>query len=118
MYLIFYIRRKGDKNEISGKLGWGHKAWWLSIDPLTVATIEALENNYDLFHEFYSTRIRALETCLPHEGHSILAKWEQRGLIKRVATQNVDGLQHQALSNNVDQLHGSILTYRCHECDK
>ena len=26
--------------------------WWRNIDPRTVATVEALEHRYDLFHEF------------------------------------------------------------------
>lgn len=90
--------------------------WWRSIDPLTVATVDALENNYDLFHEFYSFRVKALENCFPHEGHQILAKWQRKELIYHVATQNVDALHEAGGSVNVDHLHGSILKYRCHDC--
>ncbi|MFC4770161.1 SIR2 family NAD-dependent protein deacylase [Effusibacillus consociatus] len=68
--------------------------WWRNIDRRTVATVEALHDNYSLFHEFYSRRIEALEQMSPHQGHHILAEWERRGLIQCVATQNVDGL-HQ-----------------------
>nr|WP_238458102.1 NAD-dependent deacylase [Alkalihalobacterium alkalinitrilicum] len=91
--------------------------WWKNIDPLTVATVEALEENYDLFYEFYSVRINTLKGCEPHEGYRILAKWERSDLIHEVATQNVDGFHFKALSNHVDELHGSILTYRCHQCE-
>lgn len=93
------------------------EGWWRNIDPLTVATVEALQNNYDLFHQFYSARIEALTNCTPHEGHYILARWEERGLLHRVATQNVDRFHQQAGNNEVDELHGSILTYRCHICE-
>ena len=90
--------------------------WWRNIDPLTVATVEALESTYDLFHEFYSVRIKRLESILPHEGHEILAKWEKLRFVQRVSTQNVDGLHFAAGSTKVDQLHGSIRTYRCNSC--
>lgn len=90
--------------------------WWKNINPLTVATIDALEDNYDLFHEFYSTRIKALETCNPHEGHQIIAELQRKGFINRITTQNVDALHEAGGSENIDHLHGSILTYRCHEC--
>jgi len=36
--------------------------WWRNIDPRTVATVEALESNYDLFHDFYSMRVTQLQT--------------------------------------------------------
>ncbi|WP_078544897.1 SIR2 family NAD-dependent protein deacylase [Litchfieldia alkalitelluris] len=90
--------------------------WWKDIDPLTVATEEALHKNYDLFHEFYSARLKGLGDIKPHKGHFIIAKWEQDGLVQSVATQNVDGLHHEAGSQNVDQLHGSIHSFRCHDC--
>jgi len=90
--------------------------WWRNIDPLTVATIEALETNYELFHQFYTARIKGLDSCLPHEGHHILATWEERGLVQRVATQNVDGLHLRAGTRHIDELHGSIHTFRCHHC--
>lgn len=89
---------------------------WKNIDPRTVATIDALEENYPLFHEFYSMRIRALEECKPHEGYHILANWEKEGKIHFIATQNVDGFHKRAGSKEVHELHGSIYTARCNEC--
>ncbi|MED3663008.1 SIR2 family NAD-dependent protein deacylase [Ureibacillus terrenus] len=90
--------------------------WWTKTDLQKVATVDALEFNYPLFHEFYSMRIRLLEKCAPHEGHHILAKWEKDGILHRIATQNVDGFHFQAGSKCVDELHGSIYTFRCHSC--
>lgn len=57
-----------------------------------------------------------MENCRPHQGHQILAKWQQKGLIHRIATQNVDALHEAGGSENVDHLHGSILNYRYHDC--
>ncbi|MFA9560584.1 NAD-dependent deacetylase [Evansella sp. AB-rgal1] len=92
------------------------EGWWKEIDPRTVASVEALEDNYPLFREFYSTRLKALQTVQPHEGHKIIAKWEKNGLVQCVATQNVDGLHQKAGSIAVKELHGSIRKIRCNQC--
>jgi NAD-dependent SIR2 family protein deacetylase len=92
------------------------EGWWKNIDPRMVATTDALKNNYELFHEFYSMRIKGLENCAPHKGHEILASWEQKGLIQAIATQNVDGFHTAAGGRNVYELHGSIHKFRCEDC--
>lgn len=92
--------------------------WWQNIDPRTVATVEALESNYSLFHEFYKMRIENLDKVAPHDGHKILADWEKRGLVSLVATQNVDGFHQLAGSQHVEELHGTIRSIRCHHCGK
>jgi len=92
--------------------------WWRNIDPRTVATVEALENRYDLFHEFYAARVMQLKEVVPHRGYHILADWEKRGLLACVCTQNVDRLHHMAGSRNVYELHGTIREFRCHACGR
>lgn len=91
--------------------------WWRKTDPQKVASISALEEHYDLFHEFYTLRLEKLKECKPHEGHYILAEWEKKGILFSIATQNVDGFHIQAGNQHVDELHGSIHTYRCHNCN-
>ncbi len=92
--------------------------WWKNIDPRAVATTEALTENYSLFHEFYKMRLENLEKVAPHEGHQILADWEQRGIVSLVATQNVDGFHQLAGSRKVEELHGSIRSIRCNRCQQ
>ncbi|MFD1636888.1 NAD-dependent deacylase [Evansella tamaricis] len=92
------------------------EGWWNNIDPRTVATTDALRDDYDLFHEFYSMRINGLKQCKPNIGHDILADWEQKGLIQAIATQNVDGFHTLAGSKNIYELHGSIHKFRCGNC--
>ncbi|CAG9606852.1 NAD-dependent protein deacylase Sir2 [Pseudoneobacillus rhizosphaerae] len=92
------------------------EGWWRKIDPRTVATTQALEDHYDLFHEFYSRRINGLKKCSPHIGHEILAHWERRGFIQAISTQNVDGFHKTAGNMNVYELHGNIHDIRCKEC--
>lgn len=92
--------------------------WWKKINPAEVATIDALENNYDLFREFYKYRVKLLKSVKFNTGHKILADWEKEGLIKAVATQNVDGFHKDAGSKNVYELHGSVSDIVCASCGK
>jgi NAD-dependent deacetylase len=91
---------------------------WRGIDPMTVATADALANNYDLFHEFYKARLENLVGSKPHKGYEILARWEKEGLIQSIATQNVDGFHKRAGNKKVYELHGSINSFRCSNCNE
>ena len=91
--------------------------WWKSYDPATLATVDAMERNYSLFHGFYSERLKALKHCKPHRGHLILAAWEKKRLIHSVATQNVDGFHYEAGNRRVYELHGSLRDIRCSDCE-
>lgn len=92
--------------------------WWQKTDPRFVASVEALEKQYDMLHEFYSMRIEALKNCKPNIGHEILAKWGKKDLVKSIVTQNVDGFHQLAGSKNVYEIHGSINSIRCDKCNK
>ncbi|RDE27323.1 NAD-dependent protein deacylase [Parageobacillus thermoglucosidasius] len=89
---------------------------WNRFNPQQLASTYALEHQRQSFVEFYQYRIRTLQSCKPHEGHAILADWEQRGWIKQIITQNVDGFHQQAGSRHVIELHGSLRTVRCQRC--
>jgi NAD-dependent deacetylase len=92
--------------------------WWKKIEPSQVASVNALIHNYELFREFYKYRIKMLEGCKFNRGHKILADWEEKGLIKAVVTQNIDGFHEDAGSRKVYELHGAINAIRCHACGK
>ena len=53
-----------------------------------------------------------------NRGHEVLAALEERLERGCVLTQNVDGFHHQAGSNNVIEIHGSVHRLRCVECDR
>lgn len=96
----------------------GKEGWWKNIDPRTVASIDTFRENYSLFHEFYSMRLKMLEGIKPHEGHFILAELESKGRIESIATQNVAGLHALAGSRKVYELHGNIRSIRCNSCNR
>lgn len=54
----------------------------------------------------------------PNAAHKKLAELEQRGKLKAVVTQNVDGLHQRAGSKTVYELHGSALKNYCQSCGK
>jgi len=96
----------------------GKNGLWKNINPMLVANINSFYENYELFHEFYSVRIKKREHVKPHDGHYILADFEKRGIIKSIATQNVSGLHRLAGSKRVYELHGNIRKIICNSCER
>ena len=47
-----------------------------------------------------------------------LAELEAKGKLRAIITQNIDGLHQKAGSNNVLELHGSVLRNYCMKCNK
>lgn len=89
---------------------------WEKFNPNELANVDALYHNTEEFTEFYQYRLATMNKYEPHEGHRILADWENRGEIKGIITQNVDAFHHDAGSKNVMELHGSFNTFHCQEC--
>lgn len=89
---------------------------WRKFNPKELANIHAIEKRPEEFTEFYRSRLKNLIEHNPHKGHNILAKWEKKGLIKGIITQNVDGFHYDAGSKNVMELHGTFRTFHCHHC--
>jgi NAD-dependent deacetylase len=92
------------------------KGLWTKYDPFAVSHIHTLERDYPAFHEFYSYRMRELKKVKPNPGHKILARWQKEGIVKFLATQNVENLHQRAGSTDVAHLHGSLQTVQCHAC--
>lgn len=67
------------------------------------------------FFEFYKNKMIALE-AKPNAAHLKLAELEQKGKVKAVITQNIDGLHYAAGSKEVMELHGSVHRNYCEKC--
>ena len=93
------------------------KGLWQMKDPAKYASVDALYNNRSEFAKFYRMRIENLLKYKPHKGHYILADLENRGRVKSIITQNVDGYHKDAGSKNVIELHGRIYGLHCLTCD-
>ena len=58
----------------------------------------------------------AFAAAQPNGGHYSLVTLEALGVVSSVITQNVDGLQQRAGSQNVIDLHGCLTSVRCLDC--
>ncbi len=91
---------------------------WEKFNPDELANVNALHNNREEFSNFYRYRLSEIDKYNPHKGHYILSEWEEKGLIKGIITQNVDGFHSDAGNKNVLQLHGSFRSLHCHKCQR
>ena len=71
----------------------------------------------ELFYEFYKSKMMFLN-AKPNKAHRKLAEIEEKGKLKAVITQNIDGLHQLAGSKCVLELHGSIHRNYCQKCGK
>ena len=73
--------------------------------------------NTEEFFKFYKEKLNSLK-YEPNITHFKLAELEKKGKIKAIITQNIDGLHQKAGSQNVLELHGSVLRNYCMKCGK
>ena len=73
--------------------------------------------NTEEFFKFYKEKLNSLK-YEPNIAHLKLAELEKKGKLKAVITQNIDGLHQKAGSQNVLELHGSVLRNYCMKCGK
>ena len=67
------------------------------------------------FFKFYKDKL-IYKNAKPNNAHIALAKLEEKGKLRGVITQNIDGLHQMAGSKNVLELHGSIHRNNCISC--
>ena len=111
---------------------------WERYDPTEVGHIDAFRRDPARVWEFYALRLDALagapgrlgrpsrpgvggfaddaSSPEPNDGHRALAELEERGWIRAVITQNVDGLHQRGGSRKVVEVHGSLREAECIHC--
>ncbi|MDR7866167.1 MAG: NAD-dependent deacylase [Sporomusaceae bacterium] len=90
------------------------KGLW-KLRPESLATMAALSREPGEFYFFYQWRIARLWEAAPNTGHEALAALAAAGFVKRLITQNVDGL-HQRAGSEAVELHGTLRTVSCLRC--
>lgn len=97
------------------------QALWKEFDPMTLATPEAFGADPAAVSRWYDWRRLGCLAAEPNPGHLALASIESfvvsRGGRFNLLTQNVDRLHHKAGNKNIVELHGSIIQWRCTECE-
>jgi NAD-dependent protein deacetylase/lipoamidase len=89
---------------------------WAQYDPAEVATVDALRRDPVRVWQFYALRLEVLSQAEPNDGHRALAELEERGWVRAVVTQNIDGLHQRAGSQEVVEVHGSLREAECIGC--
>lgn len=83
--------------------------------PETILSHSFYRRNPREFYRFYRNKMLFLDAA-PNAAHKKLAELEQKGKVKAVITQNIDGLHQAAGSKTVLELHGSVLRNYCEHC--
>ena len=99
-----------------------HAGLWARYDPMTLATLEAFDQDPDLVWGWYCWRMARIRDAEPNPGHRALAQLAQRYSAPRrrwhIVTQNVDDLHERAGSDEVVHLHGALHALRCRQCGR
>lgn len=93
----------------------GSQGLWKKFDP-KMASRSYFKENPIGFWSFYAQRYEIITKAIPNEGHRVLAKLEEIGLLKHIITQNIDRLHIKGGSKSVIELHGNILMSHCDSC--
>lgn len=85
--------------------------------PETILSRTFFERDPEEYYRFHREKL-VIDGVAPNRAHLRLAALEREGKLKAVITQNIDGLHQAAGSENVLELHGSILRAYCSRCRK
>jgi NAD-dependent deacetylase len=88
---------------------------WEKMDT-SVVSLDTFLIDPTRYYKFAIDMYPIRRAAKPNPAHYLLAELENRGLLKGVVTQNVDGLHQDAGSGNVHELHGSLRQAVCLSC--
>ncbi len=83
--------------------------------PETILSHTFYRRKPEEFYRFYRNKM-LFTGAKPNAAHLKLAELEQKGKVRAVITQNIDGLHQAAGSKVVLELHGSVLRNYCESC--
>lgn len=83
--------------------------------PETIVSHSFFEQKTKDFYQFYTEKMICLN-AKPNKAHLKLVELEQKGKLKAIITQNIDGLHQIAGSKVVYELHGSVHRNYCQKC--
>jgi len=86
--------------------------------PVDIFDVDKFFKDPERYYKFHKERLLSFKSAETNIVHKVLAEMEEKGLIKALITQNIDGLHWKAGSKNVIELHGSMDSYVCTKCGK
>ncbi len=94
----------------------GPHGLWHTHDLEKVSTLEGFLRNPRDFYAFWLWRFQLMRQAHPNVVHRLLAALEERGLLRGIITQNIDGLHQLAGSKRVLEVHGHVRSASCLSC--
>ena len=91
---------------------------WNQYDPKFIEINFFLSDPKRSWEEMKKIFFTDMDEASPNKAHEVIAKLEQKGFVKGVITQNIDGLHQKAGSCNVQEFHGTIKTLSCSACGR
>lgn len=89
---------------------------WSRDEPLEVASLTTFRTHPERFYEWFRPLAAQIFEAQPNQAHLAVARLEQGGRLRSVATQNIDMLHQKAGSAHVIELHGSLASLSCTQC--
>lgn len=93
----------------------GESGIWNKYDPSILELhryLSAPEEVWPVIREIF---FNFFTNAKPNEAHNILAKWENKGIVKAIITQNIDNLHQLAGNKVVIEFHGNSNYFICVE---
>lgn len=91
---------------------------WAKFNPQELASIDGFMSNPEMVWSWYQYRVNIVNNSRPNPGHLALVEFQNLNKVFNLITQNVDGLHQRAGSDNVVELHGSIIRNKCFNCNE
>jgi NAD-dependent deacetylase len=89
---------------------------WEKYDPMEVASLSVFRVKPEKFYDWFRPLTRTIVEAQPNPAHIALAKLEEKGILKEIITQNIDGLHQNAGSEMVLEIHGTLNSLTCVSC--
>ncbi len=96
----------------------GKGGLWNQYDPKYIEINFFAQHPAESWKEMKKIFFTDMDHASPNKAHEVIAKLEQKGFVKGVITQNIDGLHQRAGSKNVQEFHGTIHTLSCTVCGR
>lgn len=91
---------------------------WAKFNQQELASKDGFKANPKRVWSWYQYRVGIVNNSKPNSGHYALSEFQMLNKNFNLITQNVDGLHQRAGSENVIELHGSIIRNKCFDCNE
>lgn len=97
----------------------GKGSLWDKIDPIEYAHINSfMQDPFKVWDVLLREMKNILDNARPNDAHRALFSLENKGILKTVITQNIDGLHQEAGNTDVVEFHGNFAWQRCMTCHR